>query len=198
MEQLLEVPGIECKIVKRIDRFVVEVEIDGKIEKAHINNTGRLKEYMVNDRKAYCVRIKPRKTGYRIFAVKDGKDAALIDTQLQMRAFEKCLELKAIPWLDCMNFKRNQRVNGSAIDYLLFCPEPIYLEVKSAAMRIGDTAMCPDCPTQRGRRHVMELVKVCGKYTTYILFIAAVPEVKAFRPNREADPVVGGTSPSSD
>ena len=197
MEQLLEVPGIECKIVKRIDRFVVEVEIDGKIEKAHVNNTGRLKEYMVNDRKAYCIRIKPRKTGYRIFAVKDGKDAALIDTQLQMRAFEKCLELKAIPWLDCMNFKRNQRVNGSVID--IFCSvQSLFIWKLSAAMRIGDTAMYPDCPTQRGRRHVMELVKVCGKYTTCILFIAAVPEVKALRPNREADPVVGGTSPSSD
>ncbi|RLI80697.1 hypothetical protein DRP07_08875 [Archaeoglobales archaeon] len=156
-----------------------------------------MKEYMVNDRKAYCIRIKPRKTGYRIFAVKDGKDAALIDTQLQMRAFEKCLELKAIPWLDCMNFKRNQRVNGSVID--IFCSvQSLFIWKLSAAMRIGDTAMYPDCPTQRGRRHVMELVKVCGKYTTCILFIAAVPEVKALRPNREADPVVGGTSPSSD
>ncbi len=196
VEKLLGIQGIECEIVKRVNRFVVEVFINGRIEKAHVNNTGRLSEYMVMGRRAYCIKTRPRKTGYRVFAIEDRKDAALIDTQLQMRAFERCLELKALPWLDCTNFKRNQRVNSSLIDYLLFCPEPLYLEVKSAVLRVGDTSMYPDCPTLRGRKHIAELIRlmetsVAGGCKACVLFIAAVPRVKVFKPNWDVDAVIG-------
>ncbi len=192
--RLLRIPAIECEIIKRINRFVVEIKIAGKIERAHINNTGRLSEYIVEGNKAYCIKTKPRKTNYRVFAVKDGNHAALIDTQFQMRAFEKCLELEAIPWLSCINFRRNQKVNNSLIDYLFFCPEPVYLEVKSAALRVGDISAYPDCPTLRGRKHIAELIRVIKRskmYRAYILFIAAVPGVKAFKPNWDVDPAIG-------
>ena len=76
------------------------------------------------------------------------------------------------------------------IDYLFHCPDPLYLEVKSAAMKRGEHAMYPDCPSLRGRRHISELIKVSRRYKTCILFIAAVPGVRAFKPNREADEVI--------
>ncbi|MCX8125784.1 MAG: hypothetical protein N3E40_01380, partial [Dehalococcoidia bacterium] len=40
---VMPVPGIiGCQIVRRTNRFVVEVELGGRIWPAHINNTGRL------------------------------------------------------------------------------------------------------------------------------------------------------------
>ena len=46
--KVLEVKDVvECKIVKRLNRFVVEVVVNNKICKAYINNTGRLKDYIV-------------------------------------------------------------------------------------------------------------------------------------------------------
>ncbi len=117
--------------------------------------------------------------------------AALIDTQLQMRAFEKAVELKYIPWL--LGFKiarRNVRLNDSVIDYLIDCGDAsLFLEAKSAVLYDGSFAMYPDCPTLRGQRHVKELIKhQLGGSNCAILFIAALPGVTAFKPNAQADP----------
>ncbi|MBO8182531.1 MAG: DNA/RNA nuclease SfsA [Archaeoglobus sp.] len=186
----MEIHGKECEIVKRLNRFVVEIEVEGRIRKAHLNNTGRLQEYLIRGRKAYCIEKEKGKTDYRLFAVEDLGKAALIDTQFQMKAFENALKLDLIPWLKCRDFKRNQRINDSLIDYLFLCPESVYLEVKSAALRQGEYAMYPDCPSLRGRKHISELIKAANNCKTFILFIAAVPGVKAFKPNKEADAVI--------
>lgn len=194
--RLGEITGvIECRIVKRLNRFVVEILVEGFPSRAHINNTGRLKGLMVEGRKAYCLR-NPRKgkTSYRLFAVsEEGGSAALIDTWMQMLFFERALTMEAIPWLNgCRILRRNARLGSSLIDYLLNCSRGVmYLEVKSAVLR-GDHvyAMYPDCPTVRGRRHIKELLNhVAGGGLGAFLFIAALPEVRAFKPNSLGDPV---------
>lgn len=193
MERIIRVENpIECSIVKRVNRFVVEICLKGKHYRAHINNTGRLHEFLVEGRKGFCVRnARPGKTDYRLFSIEEGDLGAIIDTQLQMRTFERALEMVLIPWLKgCSVMRRNARLGGSLIDYLLECNGgEVYLEVKSAALREGECAMYPDCPSSRGRKHIGELadhVKEGGR--GIILFIGALPGVRAFRPNRDADP----------
>lgn len=190
MSLLFEIHGEECEIVRRLNRFVVEIEVGGRLQKAHLNNTGRLKEYLIKEKKAYCIAKKDGKAPYRLFAIEDLEKAALIDTQFQMRAFERALEFDLIPWLKCKKFKRNQRIGDSLIDYRFFCQETMYMEVKSAALRVGNYAMYPDCPSIRGRRHISQLIAAAENYKTYILFIAAVPGVRAFKPNEKADPII--------
>lgn len=183
---------VECDIVERINRFVLKIRLKGNYYKAHLNNTGRLYEYLVKGRKGFCVRNEKRgKTDYRLFSIKEGNLGAIIDTQLQMKAFEKSLEMKLIPWLKgCRILKRNAKLGKSLIDYLLKCKgRQVYLEVKSAVLRREHHAMYPDCPSARGRKHIKELinrVKEGGK--AIILFIAALPEIEAFKPNKSADP----------
>ena len=179
---------LECKIIRRINRFVVDVQIGEKCHKAWINNTGRLHEFLVEGRKGFCMKNEKGRNPYRLFSIKEGNLGAIIDTQLQMEAFEK--SLKIIPWLDgCSVIKKNAKLGESLIDYLLECDgEEIYLEVKSAVLRKGKYAMYPDCPSARGRKHIKELidyVKNGGEGT--ILFIAALPKIKAFKPNKSAD-----------
>ena len=192
---LLEIRSwIECSIVKRLNRFVVEVYVSGGITRAYINNTGRLKEYMARNRRAFCLLKEGGKTSYRLFAVEDQGFAALIDTQLQMRAFEAALSRNMISWFTgCRVIKRNPRLGDSVLDYLVECGgRRVFVEVKSAVLR-GDHiyAMYPDCPTLRGRRHIKELINhVIGGGYAAIVFIAALPGVKAFKPYREGDPVI--------
>jgi len=128
-----------------------------------------------------------------LFSVRDNGSAAIIDTHLQMKAFEKAVETEKIPWLrGCVVKKRNTRLGASLIDYLLECGgEKVYLEVKSAVLRKAGYAMYPDCPSPRGRKHIRELInhaKEDGQAA--ILFIAALPGVKGFKPNKDADPEV--------
>ena len=187
---------IECVVLGRINKFVAKVLIGGKPRRAYINNTGRLLKYLAKGRKGFCIRpAKLGKTDCRLFSIEDDGFAAIVDTQLQMKAFEIALEMGLVPWMrESKILKGNAELGRSLIDYLLECGgERVYLEVKSAVLKEGECATYPDCPSARGRRHVKELtdhVKEGGLGT--ILFIAALPGVKAFRPNRSADPELHG------
>ena len=188
---------LECTIIERINRFVVKITVDGKPYKAYINNTGRLLEYLIRGKKGFCTRTKGKgKTDFRLFSIEESGLGAIIDTQLQMRAFEKTSEMKLIPWLKgCRILKRNAKLGRSLIDYLLECGgEKVYLEVKSAVLKMGEYAMYPDCPSSRGRKHIKDLTDYAKKGGSgIILFIAALPGVKAFKPNRSADPELYGS-----
>ena len=159
---------------------------------ASTNNTGHLNEFIVAGRGAFCIpHQKPLKTDFRLFAIEERNCGALIDTQFQMNAFEKALEMGLVPWLHGYRMsRRNAPLDNSLIDYLLEGNgEPIYLEVKSAVLRDGDYAMYPDCPSARGRKHIRDLTSLSrngGK--AIILFMAALPEVEAFKPHKSADP----------
>jgi len=184
----------ECTIIERINRFVVKIILDSAVLKAYINNTGRLQDYIVKGRRGFCIPHQKRlKTDCRLFAIREKKLAAIIDTQLQMQALEKIITLNLLPWSRGYRIlKRKAKLGRSLIDYLLECNgKKIYLEVKSAVLRNGKYAMYPDCPSLRGRRHIAEItshVKNGGR--GIIFFIAALPDVKAFKPNSLADPEV--------
>jgi sugar fermentation stimulation protein A len=183
--------ALECSIVQRTNRFVVEVRVEGKTHAAWINNTGRLRDWIVAGRAGFCVRRHGEgKTLYRLFAIREGTFAALIDTQWQMRALESCLARGHLPWLGgpCA-FRRNQRLGESVVDYWLECDAgSAYLEVKSAVLRQGQYGMYPDCPSARGRRQVRALTSYAEQGgRAYVVFIAALPGVAAFRPNQAGD-----------
>lgn len=182
----------ECWIVERLNRFVVCVEISGKQHSMHINNTGRLEEFLIRGRRAFCTETKhPGKTDGKLFAIEERGLGALIDTQLQMNAFERMVKKGQIPWLKgCSIKKKNPRLGASVLDYLLQCGnKAVFLEVKSAVLREGRFATYPDCPTTRGQRHVKELTEYSkhGGAAT-IVFMAALPEVSAFKPFEKGDP----------
>jgi sugar fermentation stimulation protein A len=189
----------ECRIIERLNRFVVLIERDGTVYRAHLTNTGRLLEFMVEGQKAFCFKTQQHqhhhrgKTDCRLFAIADHGLGALIDTRLQMKAFEEALLRNLIPWLaGCRMRKRNAALGASRsrIDYILECQgTQVYLEVKSAVLRDGAYAMYPDCPTERGRKHVRELTNYAREGGTgIVVFMAALPYVRAFKPNRAADP----------
>ncbi len=188
---------LECIILERINRFVVRVKTEmSAMEKAHINNTGRLKDLLKKGKIGYCIKKNTGKTRYRLFAIKENKNAAIIDTYIQMTTFEKALRYNYLQWLNnCSIDKRNVKLYSSKIDYLIKCAEEnIYLEVKSATMRDKELpyiAMYPDCPTLRGRKHIHDLVenaKNGGK--SMILFIAGLSGIRYFKPYRKGDPLV--------
>ena len=190
--KILKLDGVEeCIILERLNRFIVKILLNGAVLRAYICNTGRLLDYIVKGRRGFCIRHERRKSDCRLFAVEDGDSAAIIDTHLQMRALERLIASKMTSWSRSYRIlKRNVRLKDSVIDYLLDCNgEEVYLEVKSAILRRGGYAMYPDCPSQRGRKHIREItehVKDGGK--GMIIFIAAMPNIQAFKPNNSADP----------
>lgn len=111
-----------------------------------------------------------------------------MDTHLQLRAFERAVSF--IPRLkDCKILRRNIRLGDSILDYLLECGgKALFLEVKSAVLRIGNHAVYPDCPSSRAKRQLKDIIRAVEQgYKAMILFIAAVPNVEAFKLNRRID-----------
>ncbi|MCD6468856.1 MAG: DNA/RNA nuclease SfsA, partial [Thermoplasmata archaeon] len=162
MHPLITIKNVrECVIHRRINRFVVEIEVNGETKRGYINNTGRLLEYIKKGEKGFCLKNKNGKTDFRLFAINEKGLGAVVDTNLQMKGFEKAFSQKLIPWLREWSFiKRNVRLGDSIIDYLFSRNNVLlYLEVKSAVLREKNYAMYPDCPSLRGRRHIREITQ---------------------------------------
>ncbi|ACS33304.1 DNA/RNA nuclease SfsA [Thermococcus gammatolerans] len=192
---LMKLNVVPCRFVKRLNRFVALVEVNGEIRKALLTNTGRLEEFLIPGRKAFCTPKSGGKTDFVLIAFEDleGK-GAIVDTRTQAKAFERAVELGLVPWLKNCSIKRKEvRLGNSRLDYLFECPGgELYGEMKSAVLRggkKGEYAMYPDCPTLRGQRHVRELIELvkAGK-DAIIFFIGAMPKVEKFRPYEKGDP----------
>jgi len=181
-------------ILERLNRFTVMVEVGGRESLAFLQNTGRLLEYVVRGRRGFCIPVKrPGKLPRRLFAILEDDLAAIVDTHLQSRAFEEAVKQGLVPWLrDCRILRRDIPLAGTRIDYLVSCElGDMLLELKSAVLRLGNHASYPDCPSSRAVRQVkgmLEHIERGGR--AVILFIAALPHVRGFKLNHEADPAL--------
>ena len=182
----------ECVIIKRINRFVVNVKIKDRIVPAHLNNTGRLEELIKKGNVGLLLPTeKGKKLKFRLSMIKENKNIfSIIDTSLQMKVFETALENNYISWLKGAKVvRRNIKINDSLIDYLIeYKGENYIVEVKSAVMRNKNFAMYPDCSSIRGQKHINELIK--NPKRSIIVFIAAMGNIDSFSPNKEADPKI--------
>ncbi len=195
---LMAIKGlVECRFLRRLNRFAAEIRAEGRVARAFLANSGRLVEFTVEGKPCLALPRPPGgKTRYRLVGFRDlGGMYALVDTWIQVKAFEKAVAGRLLPWLsDCVLEKREPRVGSSRLDYLFRCPGgPLYVETKSAVLRSSDGAyaMYPDCPTERGRRHMAELEVLAARgVRAMVVFIAALPRVEGFRPYVEGDPLL--------
>ncbi len=166
------------------------------MEKAYNTNTGRLEDLLKGGNMGLCSKKEGEKLKFAIRGVFVEEGIAVIDTMLQMKAFEVAVKKNAIKSLrNCVIKKRNPKIGDSVLDYLLTCDEQdVYLEIKSAVLKHGENlAGYPDCPSIRGRRHIETLKKLSLKgMNSMIMFIAALPGVRGFSPYDMGDPEIRG------
>ena len=189
---LIRVPVRDCVFLERLNRFVAEVLVEGRVERVHITNTGRLEELLVKGRRCKVAGISGRKLRFRLVALEDRGGYAVIDTRTQSRAFEAAVERGLLCFFHgCRIAGREPRIGEGRLDYVLECNgDRVMVETKSAVLRgPSGEAMYPDCPTKRGVRHVRELVRLMKSgVRVAIVFIAAFPGARCFKPFREGDP----------
>ncbi|MCE4620566.1 MAG: DNA/RNA nuclease SfsA [Desulfurococcales archaeon] len=189
---LIRVPVRDCVFLERLNRFVAKILVEGRVDLAHITNTGRLEELLVRGRRCKIAEINGKRLRYRLVALEDKGGYAVIDTRTQSRAFEEAVERGLLCFFhDCRIAGREPRVGEGRLDYVLECNSGrVLVETKSAVLRgPSGEAMYPDCPTKRGVRHVRELVRLMGSgVRVAIVFIAAFPGARCFKPFREGDP----------
>ena len=83
-----------AKFLERPNRFVAYVELDGKVEKVHVKNTGRCQELLLPGSEVVLVKSDnpARKTQYDLIAVyKNGLGWVNIDSQAPNQAVKEWL-----------------------------------------------------------------------------------------------------------
>lgn len=69
---------------------------------------------------------------------------------------------------------------------------PAFMEVKGVTLEEDGLAMFPDAPTERGVKHIMELINARREgFEACILFVIQMKEMAAFAPNRKTHPQFG-------
>ena len=102
-------------------------------------------------------------------------------------------------YLECKSKNTVKNVQNSAIGLCASADDSktdfshnlrkIFIEVKGVTLEDDGVVLFPDAPTERGVKHVHELIQCHGEgYETYILFVVQMERARYFTPNRKTHP----------
>ena len=185
------VPGT---FVRRVNRFVAEVVIDGKTEKVHVKNTGRLRELLVPGAKVTLQKASDpgRKTAYDLISVyKAGLEWINIDSLVPNKLMKQYLMSLGYDVV-----RPEYTFGDSRFDFYMERGGEKYLtEVKGCTLA-SDPArgigLFPDAPTERGVKHLDELAAAAQKgYHCQIAFVIQMNGIHTVLPNDDTHPEFG-------
>ncbi|MFQ5533115.1 MAG: DNA/RNA nuclease SfsA, partial [Candidatus Methylomirabilales bacterium] len=178
----------EGRFSRRLTRFSGEVITGGRRVLAHIPNSGRLGELLVPGRRVLLRRERgnERKTPYDLLYVAGGSRWVCIDARQPPRLVEEAVQCERIPELKGLRpFRREIPLDGGRIDLLLRGRRaPCYVETKAVTLVVSGTAIFPDAPTDRGRRHLLALLKAYRSgFRGAVIFVVQRADARRFAPN---------------
>ena len=182
---------LQAKFIDRPNRFIAHVDLNGIVETVHVKNTGRCKELLI---KGVTVILEEsdnesRKTKYDLIAVyKENFGLINIDSQAPNKVAKEWLESK-----DYTYIKPEYTYGNSRIDFYMEKDDRKYLmEVKGCTLERDGIGYFPDAPTERGVKHIYELIKAKEDgYEVSLAFVIQMEGVNEVLPNIETHPEFG-------
>ena len=177
--------------LKRPNRFIAEVEVNGKKEIVHVKNTGRCKELLIPGCEVWLTAPgnPERKTKYDLVAVRKKTGVLFnIDSQAPNKVVKE--------WLEKQDFDRvvpEYTYGDSRIDFYMEKDGEEYLmEVKGCTLEFDGIGYFPDAPTERGVKHLRELAKAAKSgYHARLAFVIQMDGVREVFPNVDTHPEFG-------
>ncbi len=181
------------RFIRRLTRFSGEALLGQRRVLAHIPHSGRLGELLVPGRRVLLRRErgKSRKTAHDLVGVANGRQWVCIDARLPPRLVEEALKGGRIAGFKGYRVERREvRLGGGRIDLLLAGPRgTCYVETKAVTLVIGRTAIFPDAPTDRGRRHLLALLGAHRRgRKAAVVFVVQRNDARRFSANWRTDP----------
>ncbi|MFN3599135.1 MAG: DNA/RNA nuclease SfsA [Aquificaceae bacterium] len=162
--------------IKRLNRFVGLVELEGKEYTAYIRNTGRLKELLFEGNLVYVAK-RENKHPLEIVLASFGKCLVCIDSHIAPKLYAEYLGVSP---------QFEPRFGNKRFD-LLLDKRPV--EVKSVNLAEKGIALFPDAPTKRGREHIEKLIELSREgYKPLVVFVVQREDAEVFSPNWRVDP----------
>ena len=184
------VPGI---FLKRPNRFIAHIEINGKEEICHVKNTGRCRELLPAGAVVYCQKSDNpnRKTQYDLITVKKGDRLINMESPAPNTAAGEWLAGGGLGKIS--QLKPETTHCGSRFDFSFMKDgKKCFLEVKGVTLENDGICAFPDAPTERGTKHLRELTQaVQDGFGAYVLFVIQMENAKYLHPNDTTDPAFG-------
>ena len=182
--------------LERPNRYLAQVEIDGRKLLAHVPDPGRLPGLMIPGRRVRLVHnpSPKRKTDYSLVLVRHGSIWVSVYPVFANKLVEQALADYALNELQGYSgFKREVRCGKSRFDFQVdFHEAPTFIEVKSVSFVAKKVGKFPDAPTERGVKHLKELIELRKKdCRTVVLFISPRSDTRLVTSNDEIDPRFG-------
>lgn len=196
----MKLPHLEpARFVRRPNRFgAVVTARSGDRRYIHVPNSGRLAELL---RPGVEVRWAPvdapeRKTDGDLVLVRWGRRWVCVDARLPPRLLAEAVLRRGglEPFGACAQVAFEPRLGRGRADLVVLCRSGTtwLVETKSVTLARGGTALFPDAPTMRGRRHLRDLASmVCdpeARIVPAVAFVCQRSDVHCFRPNWQTDP----------
>ena len=177
--------------IKRPNRFIAVVDMNGKKETVHVKNTGRCRELLIPGCEVWLTApgTPGRKTEYDLVAVRKADGVLFnIDSQAPNKVVKE--------WLDVQDYDViiPEYVYGdSRIDFYMERAEEKWLmEVKGCTLEVGGIGYFPDAPTERGIKHLHELAGAVKEgYKAVLAFVIQMDGVEEVRANTDIHPQFG-------
>lgn len=187
---------IEAEFVSRPNRFIAVCLVNGREETVHVKNTGRCKELLKKGARVILeISDNPaRKTKYDLIAVYKGRVLVNMDSQSPNRAAEEWLKGGGI--IKNPSLIKPEKVYGaSRIDfYIEGGGRRMFAEVKGVTLEHDGIACFPDAPTQRGTKHLNELIRAVHEgYEAAVVFVIQMKGCRVFTPNDITDRMFSDT-----
>ena len=183
---------VRGRFLSRPNRFIALVDIDGAETVCHVKNTGRCRELLVPGAEVYLVpgTAPGRKTPYDLVAVDKSGVLINMDAQAPNRAFA---EFARIFDPQALAVRPEFRFGDSRLDFCLERPDGLHLvEVKGVTLESGGHARFPDAPTERGVKHLRELMRAVEQgHRATAFFVVQMAQVTDFAPNDDTHPAFG-------
>ena len=182
--------------IDRPNRFIANVCIDGHGETVHVKNTGRCRELLLPGAEVFLsLSDNPtRKTRYDLIAVRKTNGMLFnIDSQAPNAVVKEWLQAQGI-----RHIQPEHSYGNSRFDFYLEHqgsdgePWKMLMEVKGCTLEREGIGYFPDAPTERGVKHLRELVKaVEAGYRAAVVFVMQADSMRTVLPNDETHPAFG-------
>ncbi|MCX7883910.1 MAG: DNA/RNA nuclease SfsA [Caloramator sp.] len=180
------------RFIKRLNRFEALVWIEDKIELVHVPNTGRMIELLNEGTEVILQKSSNpyRKTKYSLLHIYKNQHLICVNSSLANKVFEEAVLKGKINWAEG-KIKREVQFLNSRFDFFIEKNDGMFVEVKCATFEENGIAKFPDAPTERGKKHIDELILANNNYKTGIVIIAFMDYVNSFTPNYKIDKAFG-------
>lgn len=183
------------RFISRPNRFIANVEVNGKNEVCHVKNTGRCRELLIPGETTVYLQESDnpnRKTKYSVIGVLKGDRKINMDSQVTNKVVHEWI-LKGNLFEDVTMIKPEKTYKNSRFDFYVETKnEKAFIEVKGATLEEDGVVRFPDAPTERGVKHIHELCQcIDDGYKAYIIFVIQMKDVLYFTPNDETHKAFG-------